>query len=56
MDIEMAATQKTYHAHPPPAPLAPVDTPAVNVPAVSMPDQQQSTNGNMSDQQPNGTI
>jgi hypothetical protein len=56
MDIEVPTTQKTYHAHPPPAPLAPVDTPAVNVPAVNMSDQQQPTNGNTLEQQPNGTI
>lgn len=44
MDFEMPNVQKTYHAHPPPAPL----------PAVAMPNQQ--INGSLPEQQPNGSI
>jgi hypothetical protein len=53
MDFEVSTTQKTYHAHPPPAPLA-----AVNVPEKQtngdMPDQQ--TQGDVLDQQTNGAV
>jgi hypothetical protein len=44
MDFEVSTTQKTYHAHPPPAPL----------PTVNLPEQQ--TNGNVVDQQTNGDM
>ncbi|KAI4834459.1 hypothetical protein E4T44_08790, partial [Aureobasidium sp. EXF-8845] len=44
MDFEVSNTQKTYHAHPPPAPL----------PTVNLPEQQ--TGGNAIDQQTNGDM
>lgn len=53
MDFEMPAAQKTYHAHPPPAPLPADNKPDQQIP-VAVPEQQ--LNGSVPDQQANGSI